>query len=337
MGFGSTLWSGTKSAGSFIADKSKAAGSFVSDKASSFAKSNVGQMAAQTLGNVEKAVIVIADFSQRKPKVEPAPKPGGGQNKGLGGLEGFDEGLAGSFGASVGSLKALKDEAGNITGIKNTDDSEFDINKDFQKYRFEVPFNPDELTLTGYGGEEMMVQSFSNKDTEGKKEGKEKKGNHKPANRISAVSSHIELNIPLIFDRTNNQDAFYGDKFSLGATNVARGVGKLAKDTFTGESNYSVQKEVEAFTYIMRNKKMHLMTFTWGDMSYQGILNGVNAEYTMFNVNGEPCRAKVTLRLVLLDSDFEDMKRIWVKKYRNNVGLSDQKSLVNDIASKKVH
>lgn len=319
MGFGSTLWSKATSVGNFISDKATAAG-----------KTALGGMAAQTLGNVEKAVIEIADFTRRQPTVEAAPKPGGGNSGiGIGGLEGFDEGLAGSFGASLGALKTLKDEAGKIAGVKNSDGTAFEINRDFQKFRFEVPFNPAELTLTGYGGEEMMVQHFTKKEDEAPKPG----GNppdqkdFKPSNRISAVSSHIELNIPLQFDKTNNQDAFYGDKFSLGTTNIARGVGKLVKDTITNESNYTVQNEVEAFTHIMRHKQMHLMSFTWGDMSYQGILNGVNAEYTMFNVNGEPCRATVTLRLVLLDSDFEDQKRIWVQKYRNNVGVTDQNEL----------
>ncbi|MBR6390722.1 MAG: hypothetical protein IKS16_05200 [Lachnospiraceae bacterium] len=328
MGFGSTLWNGA----------SKAAG-FVKGAASSVANSTLGQMAAQTMGNVEKAVIEIADFSGRKIGENEAPKPGGGHSAGMKGLGGFDESLAASYGATMGALKAAADNAADML---NADGTVFDINKDFHKFRFEVPFNPSELTMTGYGGEEMMVQSFTNKDAENDKKGEGQQGEEgkrkgRPANRISAVTSHIELSIPLLFDKTNNQDAFYSDKFTLGATNIARGAAKLVKDTVKGESNYSVQNEVEAFTYIMRNKNMHLMSFTWGDMSYQGILNGVNAEYTMFNINGEPCRATVTLRLVLLDSDFEDQKRIWIQKFKNNTGMTDQKQLVKNIASMNVH
>ena len=82
---------------------------------------------------------------------------------------------------------------------------------------------------------------------------------------------------------------------------------------------------------------MHLMRFTWGDMSYQGILNGVNAEYTMFNVNGEPCRATVSLRMVLLDDEYTDQKRIWVKNFRKNVGVTDQSSLQGAIGNLGVH
>ena len=192
------------------------------------------------MGSVEKAVIEIADFSNRVPDEEPANAPGGkaGAGVGIAGLGGFDADLAGNYGATLGKLKAAKDKiTKKVTGFTDENDEAFDINTDFQKFRFEVPFNPSELTLTGYGGEEMMVQNFSNRETEnreGDEEGEDGHHRRKRANSISAVSSHIELTIPLQFDKTNNQDAFYGDNFTLCATNIARGVGKLAVNTFTG-------------------------------------------------------------------------------------------------------
>jgi len=73
---------------------------------------------------------------------------------------------------------------------------------------------------------------------------------------------------------------------------------------------------------------MKLMRFTWGDMSYQGVLNGVNAEYTMFNVNGEPCRATVSLRLVILDGDYPDQTRIIMNRYKQDIGFNEQKAAV---------
>ncbi len=79
------------------------------------------------------------------------------------------------------------------------------------------------------------------------------------------------------------------------------------------------------------------MKFVWGDMIYQGILNGVNAEYTMFNVNGEPCRATVNLRLVLLDDEYADQKRIWMRKFRHNAGVKEQDILQGAIGNARVH
>jgi hypothetical protein len=301
MAFGSTLWKGTKSIGS-----------------------GIGNALWQNLGNIDKAIIEIADFSKREIQENNAQKPGGGTGiSGLKGLDGFDADLV------TGYAKTLKAAAGKLANAAGGDDNAFDINKDFQRFRFEVPFNPAELTITGYGGEEMMVSNYANR-TDKQDKPDEKQGDGKPperSNAIKVVAPHIEMIIPLIFDKTNNQDAFYGDKFTLGSTNLVRGGMNLAKG-IAGKDDYSVQKEVESFTYILRNHQMKLMRFTWGDMSYQGVLNGVNAEYTMFNVNGEPCRATVSLRLVILDGDYPDQTRIIMNRYKQDIGFNEQKAAV---------
>ncbi|MBP5310188.1 MAG: hypothetical protein J6W58_03900 [Lachnospiraceae bacterium] len=309
MSFGSTLWTGTKSVGK-----------------------GIGNAVLQNLGIVEKAVIEIADFTQREVKEEDVKKPGGGGSLvalGTTGLGGFDTDLALSY------AKNIKSVAQNLQKMTAGGDGGFDINKDFQRFRFEVPFNPNELTITGYGGEEMMVQNFSNKNKSGEQPkqapqqaNQQEKAMPERSNAIKTVSSHVEMNIPLIFDKTNNQDAFYSDKFTLGTTSLVRGAINVGKG-LANKADYSVQKEVESFTYILRNHNMQLMRFTWGDMSYQGILNGVNAQYTMFNVEGIPCRATVSLRLVILDSDYPDQTRIFINQYKKDVGFSEQNSLAS--------
>lgn len=270
--------------------------------------------AGQVMGNVEKAIIEISDFSKREVKEKDAAKNGA-----VGGLSNF-----GSFDQELVKEFAEKNAAvlGSMGGNDSLDDAKpsFDINKDFHRVKFTVQFNPNELKFTGYGGEEMAVQNYTN---DPKKRG----------NQISSVSAHIEMNIPLIFDRVNNQDAFYSDKFSLGQTNVARGVGKLAVNAVTGNS-YTVQPEVEAFTAIIRSGGKRLIHFSWGDMSYEGILNGVSAEYTMFNVNGEPIRANVNLRLVLLDGgNYKQTTRIWTSKYKKHLGFSKEGNVLAELGS----
>ena len=300
MAFGSTLWKGTKSVGS-----------------------SMGKALWQNLGNIDKAIIEIADFSKRQINEANAQKPGGGHGvSGLGGLGDFDTDLVSNY------ANTLKAAAGKLKNAVEGNDDAFDINRDFQRFRFEVPFNPAELTITGYGGEEMMVSNYANRTD--KPDKPDDRGDGKPperSNAIKVVSPHIEMVIPLIFDKTNNQDAFYGDKFTLGSTNIVRGGINAAKG-IANKDDYSVQKEVESFTYILRNHQMKLMRFTWGDMSYQGVLNGVNAEYTMFNVNGEPCRATVSLRLVILDGDYPDQTRIIMNRYKQDIGYNEQKAAV---------
>ena len=157
-------------------------------------------------------------------------------------------------------------------------------------------------------------------------------------NQINNVDSHIEMNIPLIFDKVDPQDAFYSDKFTLGQTSMVRGVAKLgigAVQSIRGkDTSKSVQPEVEAFTAIIRSNDKRLIRFVWGDMSYEGILNGVNAEYTMFNVNGEPVRATMNLRVVLLDSNkYTETIRLWTKKYKNHLGYSKEKAATGSMGS----
>ena len=313
MGFGSSLWKGAKSAGSAIANTASKGASAVKSGAESFAKTSVGKSFLQELGAVEKAVIEIADFSERKVNEVPAKKPSGG--KGGGKFGGFDPSLVQSYANKAG--------AGGGNG-------QFDINKNFKKYKFVVPFNPSELTITGYGGEEMLEQNFLNTN-------KEKEHHPDPlhpdeeiphANAIKNMDSHIELSIPLIFDKTNNMEAFYGDKFTLGTTSLVRSGANMLKQATGGGTN-SVQPEVEALTHIIRGNAFQLVHFTWGDMSYQGILNGVSAEYTMFNVNGEPCRATVNLRLVIYDQKYSDTQRLWREQFKRDIKANSQGGLVS--------
>ena len=78
-----------------------------------------------------------------------------------------------------------------------------------------------------------------------------------------SAKTNIRLSFTLIFDKTDMQN----------------------------NRNYSVQPEVEALTDIVMVKK-GIARFTWGEMSYCGIINSVNADYAMFNVNGEHDRPR---------------------------------------------
>ena len=137
---------------------------------------------------------------------------------------------------------------------------------------------------------------------------------------MAAADTHIEMSVKFVFDKTNPQDAFYADKFTLSATNIALGATKAIKNNVSSKS-YSVQPEVEALTAIVRDQKKRLAKFVWGDMIYEGLINSVNAEYQMFNVNGEPCRATVSITMVLYDvNDMGADVTIWQREYQKDFG-----------------
>lgn len=320
MSIGSTLKSAASSTGALLKNIGS---SSIGQKALSAGKA-IGKSALQTAGIVEKGIIEIIDFSEREIKEENAQKPGGGGINGVN-IGGFDTDLVQNYGNVMkeAGKKALAAGANLAEGEKEG----FKISgSNVKNLKFEVPFNPSELSISGYGGEQVAIQSFS---ADGKGRG---------SNSVGSVNSHIEMNIPLIFDKLNNKEAFYNENFSLGTTSVARGIAKIGKDAImktAGKNDiYSVQPEVEAFTHIIRSNTKRLIMFTWGDMSYQGVLIGVSTEYNMFNINGEPCRAKVTLRIVLLDAtDYSSTVKIWTGKYKKNLNFNAGSSAISHLAN----
>ncbi len=275
------------------------------------AKTGIGSAlkngAASLAGFNQKAIIEIADFSDLKLVEKDAQKPSSGV--GFGGLANLN--------LDIGfNLDAVKKFASAI-GLAG--DDTFELYGNVKKFRMECQFNPSELNISGYGGEEIPTQKFAaaeeKKDRhEGGDEGKKKKGTRNGSTMASA-STRIDMNFRIAFDKSNPQDAFFSDKFTLSQTNIAKGLLKGGLKA-AGKSSTSVQPEVEALTAIVRNEKRRLVRFAWGDMSYEGVLNSVNAEYVMFNINGEPCRAFVSIGMVLFDEDVAGANTdIWQDEY----------------------
>ena len=289
--------------------------------------SNIGSSALGMLGVTEKAILEIADVTKKKISEEKAQKPsaGAGLGKKLP-LDSFDTDLLKHF------------------TMENSSDQSMDAYEAGQKYRFHVQFNPEELYINGYGGEQVPIQDYM-PDRNGQPgqpgqpgqqpgQGQRPHGPIIKSSRMANADTHIEMSVKFVFDKTNPQDAFYSDKFTLSATNIALGATKAIKNSVTGNS-YSVQYEVEALTAVVRDSKKRLCKFVWGDMVYEGLINSVNAEYQMFNVNGEPCRAVVNMSIVLYDvKDMGADVKIWEREYQKDFG--GEKSTLASAASKNV-
>lgn len=275
--------------------------------------------AAQLLGVTEKAILEIADFSGKKPEYTDAAKVSAGAGS-LGGLGSFS--------------KDVVKQAMSAAGIAGADQGFEDFGK-IHRYRYNVLFNPAELTITGYGGEEVATQDFrkvpEKKPGEGQGAANPQQGAGggqgqrpklpPPSSRMAAANTRIDFNVRLIIDRTDNQDAFYADKFTLSQTSIAKGVAKAIKAGVNSkkEKHNTVQEDVEALSAIARDKNKRLARFVWGDMIYEGMINSINAEYAMFNVNGEPCRAYVTIGMVLYDKDdLPSSMNLWQKRYKKS-------------------
>lgn len=299
--------------------------------------------AKSLVGGNKKAILEIADFSERKVQEQAAQKPSAGK-PGISSIGGFSLESVNSFGAGLDGIKA---SVGSIIGNGNNG---FDNYQKIKRYRFEVQFNPEEISITGYGGEELPIINYRTKDKDKEKKGHgEQQPGVKDTNQIgdipmqgshmASASTRIDMRFKLIFDQVNIQDAFFADKFTLSQTNVIKGIGTAVKKGIgkakdkSKQGHWTVQTEVEALTAIVRDPNKRLARFAWGDMAYEGVINHVNAEYVMFNVNGEPIRAYVNISMVLFDAEVSGANTtIWKNEYMKDFG-----SLGNPLAGVKAN
>lgn len=150
----------------------------------------------------------------------------------------------------------------------------------------QVQYNPSSISFQGMGGEirresvggagENQFQQFD-------------------------IPSETTMSMELIFDDTNNKDAFMADGEMPLLSDIAS-VGGLSQRIQQGVTalqgkKYSVQDSTELFVAAMVQSFTRMVGFAWNKMIFWGELVGVNVQYTMFNKTGAPIRAKVTLQI----------------------------------------
>lgn len=186
-----------------------------------------------------------------------------------------------------------------------------------EKKRFTVKFNPSQITFQGVGG--------------GKVEKRDYEVEHKDPGQNVDISyqemqPRIQMNLQLVFDDYERTQAFMLEKFtdtSAAARTVVTGIANAV----TGRT-YSVRPQVEGFIGALINPFTRKISFYWGKMKYQGVLNSVNAEYTMFSTDGNPIRANVNIGILLVDEtlDYQSMGP-WQYSYLTVFGKDDQTNL----------
>ena len=312
---------------------------------------NILESLKSSAGIVEKAVLEVADFSENKLEKTDVPAPEKNKAKVAGAKDNLTKAKDTANKAkkkaekvkSKINLKAVKNYAkapskiagipGNAANALNDADGEdeqdrIEGHEKYKSYRFHCQFNPEEITIFGYAGDTLATLDYQEHE---KNTGDD--GNKQDDVKMAPANAHIEMNFKLIFDKSVNSDAFYSDKFTLSFSNLGKAVASsVAKGVF--KKTYSVQREVEALTAIVRDSKKNLAAFYWGDMCYQGVINNISAEYVMFNVSCEPIRAYVTVNMVLLDEK-TDMANsdLWVQEYMNDIHAIQEGANAEDVVN----
>ena len=262
----------------------------------------VSNLTSTLTGNIEKAVIRIADDRAPTQLVKRAAVQANGTAASKNYTNDKMNNLATNK-ANKARLKAIHTQMANLkqdsASYKALAEEEKSLkqalaadsgNPVYDK-SFEVQFNPSTLTLSSYAADDdVEIQDFR---TGG---GQISRG---------AVDLHVELGVQLIFDRMVNASAFSEDVLNYSYSGLAKNIGgaisRATEEKTVGQPN-SVQVMVEGLTAALRDENTRRVCFEWGKMSYSGILKNVNANYTMFDREGRPVRAVVTLKLYLRDS-----------------------------------
>lgn len=124
------------------------------------------------------------------------------------------------------------------------------------------------------------------------------KGNNQLAYLVD--SSKTVMEVELIFDDVNIQDAFMWEKFSISTGSVISDVAGVVNAARKKE--YSVKDQIDGLLSLINQSESRKIVFYWSSMAFAGEVVGVSAKYTMFNPTGNPVRGSVTLKIMQSDN-----------------------------------
>lgn len=172
-----------------------------------------------------------------------------------------------------------------------------------------IQFNPSSISFYGMGG----------------KIRRESVGGY-GENQFQQFDSPAEtvLGMQLVFDDTNNKDAFMMDA-ELPLLSEITSVGGIVQRLEQGVSalrgkEYSVQDATELFIAAMTQSFTRMVGFAWNKMVFWGELVNANVQYTLFNKKGAPIRATVDIEIrqdqaVKGEASYETEDQ-WEKKFQ---------------------
>ena len=250
---------------------------------------------SNSLGNVEKAIIRVVDDGEKE-----------GGSGGLG-----EDSVRLSGPEESASLKGSMDDAFSSDTIKQQtaiedlasaladNESMFASGK-----QFKVQFNPATLHLRASGGGYVEIKNFL--DISGNK-------SNDTSYSYGPSPFSVLMDVDLIFNKVNPNDAFLE---MLQSPGTFKGAGNTVLSLLDKTPSYSVQNEIEGLIAATRCFSTCLLSFNWGKLCYSGVLQNLEANYTMFNPKGEPIAGTVHLSMILLEEGVNEKNMgKWYRAY----------------------
>lgn len=279
-------------------------------------------------GNITKAVLVFLDSVPSEIDLEePAALQGFGSTLGMDG----DSILSRTASLKKAGLTSISKAAVNTSLITNdlnqigagADELFSNLGKgNVSGRRFTVPFNPATLQITARGGGRVPISNYGTVGT-----------NQAGKIEYRALDPYITVNFTLLFDATNNADAFMEERFTIGATTLVKNVVTAAMG-----KEYTVRTQVEGLLAALRDEDHRNMIFQWGNLRYTGVLNAVSGQYTMFNTAGSPIRAEVQISMLMASApqsslDGASYLDYWAKRYQDILNENAKKDGAGKLTS----
>lgn len=181
----------------------------------------------------------------------------------------------------------------------------------------EVQYNPNSIKMRSDPGGRRRITAIDGVGSAGE------------GQSIKKLPKSTELSCTLIFERINVNDAFIqaSEGWNASTGNLLSTGGSMAKKFKAkgDEEVYSVRKEVEGFLGMLCSDYTRDVIFYYGKMVFHGELVNAAATYKMFNKNGDPIYAEVTIRIRQSDEITEYEKKRWRYAYDALFKDSDEK------------
>ena len=279
---------------------------------------NIVKSAGQSLtGNIEKAIIEIEDHRVNKGDITVTETEA--RKSTTAGLSQISEKLSDVANNVAENVSSASDKLPFMKEVNKL--KEKAAESTHEKKRFEVKFNPSQISFQAMGGGKVEKRDYGVKD---------QKDSQNVQVTYQEMHPRIQMNLQLVFDDYERTQAFMLEKMTDVTAMARTGISGIV-NAATGRS-YSVRSQVEGFVGALRNSRTRKVTFYWGKMKYHGDITHINAEYTMFSTDGNPIRANVNMGILLVDEtlDYQSMGP-WQYSYQKVFGRADETNLGNAV------
>ncbi len=185
--------------------------------------------------------------------------------------------------------------------------------------RFEVQYNPNTISTRTSAGRHNDYRAMGD-------------SGNRQLNTINRVPNTY-LDVQLVFEDINVQDAFMTENLNPTVANAVDMVGNVIRTV--NNDNHSIKDQVEGILSLLITENSRRVVFFWSEMFFHGVVESVQATYTMFNKLGDPIKATVDLTIrqaaggEAYKSDIEYWDKAYKQVFQENGAVSSTMKNIN--------